>query len=212
MMKTEKQINSLLYAIEKYPDIGRVKLMKFVFFVDLVMHNRRNETLLEDEYIRMQYGPVPAIAYTLTSQSNEYFLVAKVQIGNQRFQYVFKPLKSADCDLFSHEEKTVFDGVLDLLKRNTAVAISTLTHQFDLWKNVANGYRIPLDLFKLKEHELTEHHAEPFVMNDNVCDMELEKATAPPGVREVPITALLSERSLAKEWLKPEEDTAWDYL
>ena len=53
-MKKEKQIDSLLYAIEKYPDIGRIKLMKFVFFVDLVMHNRRNETLLEDEYIRMQ--------------------------------------------------------------------------------------------------------------------------------------------------------------
>ncbi len=209
-MKTEKQINSLLYAIEKYPDIGRVKLMKFVFFVDLVMHNRRNETLLEDEYIRMQYGPVPAIAYTLTSQSNEYFTVSKVQIGSQRFQYAFKPLKSVDEDLFTPEEISVFDGVLEILKRNTAVAISTLTHQFDLWKNVANGYRIPLDLFKLKEHELTEHHAEPFVMNDNICDMEVEQVAS--GVREVPVTALLSERSLAKEWLKPEEDTAWDYL
>lgn len=209
-MKTEKQINSLLYAIEKYPDIGRVKLMKFVFFVDLVMHNRRNETLLEDEYIRMQYGPVPAIAFTLTSQTNEYFAVAKVPIGYQRYQYTFKPLKSADIDLFTQEEKTVFDGVLEILKKNTAVAISTLTHQFDLWKNIANGYRIPLDLFKLKENELTEQYAEPFVMNDTVCDMELEGAA--PGVREVPMTALLSERSLAKEWLKPEEDKAWDYL
>jgi uncharacterized phage-associated protein len=209
-MKTEKQINSLLYAIEKYPDIGRVKLMKFVFFVDLVMHNRRNETLLEDEYIRMQYGPVPAIAFTLTSQTNEYFAVAKVPIGYQRYQYTFKPLKSADLDLFTQEEKTVFDGVLEILKKNTAVAISTLTHQFDLWKNIANGYRIPLDLFKLTENELTEQYAEPFVMNDTVCDMELESAA--PGVREVPMTALLSERSLAKEWLKPEEDKAWDYL
>lgn len=209
-MKTEKQINSLLYAIGKYPDIGRVKLMKFVFFVDLVMHNRRNETLLEDEYIRMPFGPVPAIAYTLTSQTNEHFSVTKLLIGYQKYQYSFKPLRSVDSDLFTPEEKSVFDGVLEILKRNTATAISTLTHQFDLWKNVANGYRIPLDLFKLKENELTEHHAEPFVMNDNICDMELEIAT--PCVREVPVTALMSERSLAKEWLKPEEDKAWDYL
>jgi hypothetical protein len=209
-MKTEKQINSLLYAIGKYPDIGRVKLMKFVFFVDLVMHNRRNETLLEDEYIRMPFGPVPAIAYTLTSQTNEHFSVTKLLIGYQKYQYSFKPLRSVDHELFTAEEKTVFDGVLEILKRNTAAAISTLTHQFDLWKNVANGYRIPLDLFKLKENELTEHHAEPFVMNDNICDMELEIAT--PCVREVPVTALLSERSLAKEWLKPVEDKAWDYL
>lgn len=160
----------------------------------------------------MQFGPVPAIAYTLTSQTNEYFSVSKVTIGYQKYQYTFKPLKSFDADLFTQEEKSVFDGVLDILKKNTAVAISTLTHQFDLWKNVANGYRIPLDLFKLKESELTEHQAEPFVMNDNVCDMELESAAAPPGVREMPVTALLSERSLAKDWLKPEEDKAWDYL
>ncbi|MDP2797371.1 MAG: Panacea domain-containing protein [Methanoregula sp.] len=181
-MKTDKQINSLLYAIEKYPDIGRVKLLKFVFFVDLVMHNRRNETLLEDEYIRMPFGPVPAIAYTLTSQTNEHFSVAKVSIGYQKYQYTFKPLKSADMDIFTPEEKSVFDGVIEILKKNTAVAISTLTHQFALWKNVENGYRIPLDLFKLKESELTEHYAEPFVMNDNVCDMELESTAAPPGV------------------------------
>ncbi len=210
-MKTEKQINSLLYALEKYPDIGRVKLMKFVFFVDLVMHNRRNETLLEDEYIRMPFGPVPAVAYTLTSQTNEYFSVAKVLIRYQRYQYSFKPRRSADLELFTPEEKTVFDGVLEILKRNTAVAISTLTHRFDLWKNIEDGYRIPLDLFKLRENELTGHHAEAFVMNDTTCDMEPESAAA-PSVREVPVTALLSERSLARDWLRPEEDKAWDYL
>jgi hypothetical protein len=27
-----------------------------------------------------------------------------------------------------------------------------------------------------------------------------------------PVTALLSEKSLAKDWLKPEEEKAWDYL
>ncbi len=101
-------------------------------------------------------------------------------------------------------------GFLISLKKNTAVAVSTLTHQFDLWKNIANGYRIPLDLFKLKENELTEHHVEPFVMNDTICDME--PGNEAPVVREVPMTALMSERSLAKEWLKPEEDKAWDYL
>ncbi|MDD1703134.1 MAG: hypothetical protein LUQ31_09170 [Methanoregula sp.] len=29
---------------------------------------------------------------------------------------------------------------------------------------------------------------------------------------EPSITALLSERSLAKDWLKPEEESAWNYL
>ena len=47
--------------------------------------------------------------------------------------------------------------------------------------------------------------------NDTVGDMEM-KENSPPEEREIPVTALLSERSLEKEWLKPEEDKAWDYL
>jgi hypothetical protein len=42
-------------------------------------------------------------------------------------------------------------------------------------------------------------------------DEEMD-AASPPEVRDIPVTALLSERSLEKEWLKPEEDKAWDYL
>jgi hypothetical protein len=47
--------------------------------------------------------------------------------------------------------------------------------------------------------------------NDTAGDMEMETDSL-PEVREIPVTALLSERSLAREWLKPEEDEAWDYL
>ena len=71
VMKKNKQINAILFAIEEYPDIGRTKLMKFVFFVGLSIYNRTGATLLEDEYIRMPFGPVPPIAYALTSCSNE---------------------------------------------------------------------------------------------------------------------------------------------
>lgn len=212
-MKTKKQINALLYAIEEYPEIGRTKLMKFVFFVDLVMYNRKGETLLQDEYVRMPHGPIPPLAFTLSSCSNEFFNVREVLVGypNRQYkEYRFTPLQKADMSLFDEEQKTIFAKILDLLKKNTAVSISTLTHQLDLWKNVGNGYTIPLDLFKLEKRELTEQKAKPATMNDTMCDLEMDYEA--PGVREVSVTALLSERSLARDWLKPEEDKAWDYL
>jgi hypothetical protein len=214
-MKTEKQINALLYAIEEYPEIGRTKLMKFVFFVDLVMYNRKGETLLQDEYVRMPHGPVPPLAFTLTSCSNEFFSVRQVLVSyqsNRYREYRFTPLKKADMSLFDNEQKTIFAKVLDLLKKNTAVAISTLTHQLDLWKTVENGYKIPLDLFKLEERELTEQKAEPVIMDETMCDIEYDRQMPVAGVHEGPVTALLSERALAKEWLTPGEDKAWDYL
>ena len=47
--------------------------------------------------------------------------------------------------------------------------------------------------------------------NDTAGDMVMETDSL-PEVWEITVTALLSERSLAREWLKPEEDEAWDYL
>lgn len=47
--------------------------------------------------------------------------------------------------------------------------------------------------------------------NDTVDEMEITTISLADDP-EIPVTALLSERALAKEWLKPEEDKAWDYL
>ena len=47
--------------------------------------------------------------------------------------------------------------------------------------------------------------------NNMVSDMEM-KPVWQPKARKIPDTALLSEHSLARDWLKPEEDQAWDYL
>lgn len=43
----------------------------------------------------------------------------------------------------------------------------------------------------------------------------MEKRITPKtdhGQRKIAVTAVLSEKVLAREWLKPEEDRAWDYL
>jgi uncharacterized phage-associated protein len=211
-MKREKQINALLYAMEEYPDIGRVKLMKFVFLADLVMYNHRGETLLEDEYIRMPHGPVPPVAYALTSSSNAYFTVSRIRLSPDRFQYRFQPVKKADRILFSREEKDVFKQILEILRKNTATAISTLTHRLNLWKTVENGHPIPLELFQLKDDEFPEPEVEPLAVDDTDWETEVKRSIEVEGRIDIPDTALLSERSLAIDWLKPEEDAAWEYL
>ena len=211
-MKREKQIHALLYAMEEYPDIDRVKLMKFVFLADLVMYNHRGETLLEDEYIRMPHGPVPPVAYALTSSSNAYFTVSRIRLSPDRFQYRFQPVKKADRTLFSRGEKSVFKQILEILRKNTATAISTLTHKLNLWKNVENGHPIPLELFQLKDDEFPEPEVEPLAVDDTDWETEVKRSIEMEGRIDIPETALMSERSLAIDWLKPEEDAAWEYL
>jgi len=208
-MKKNKQINAILYAIEEYPEIGRTKLMKFIFFVDLVSFNRFGETLLEDEYVRMPFGPVPPIAYALTSCSNEYFSVKKIQPSPEVIQYQFSPIHHADRTLFGNEEIGIFTEIIEILRKNTANAISDLSHRFRLWKEIGNGYTIPLDLFQIREGELEDTEYGPFIMDESASDMAMECGIPQSSQRKVPETLLMSEASLSKDWLRNEEDEAW---
>lgn len=208
-MKKNKQINAILYAIEEYPDIGRTKLLKFIFFVDLISCNRNGETLLEDEYIRMPFGPVPPVAFALTSCSNEYIRVLKISPSPEIVTYQFKPMKRADRGIFTDEEKGIFTEVLDILRKNSATAVSSLSHQFRLWREVGTGYTIPLDLFQIREGDLEGTEYGPFMADERASDLAMECGIPKSQFQKRPETLLMSEASLAKDWLRPEEDEAW---
>ncbi len=156
MSKVDKQINALLYAIKKYPKIGRTKLMKFVFLIDFGWYNENGETLLEDEYIRMPRGPVPTVGYNLTDGDNEYFEVKIENLDPEYKRYRFTPKKRPNLSLFDKKALEKFDLVLNILKESNANEVSDFTHMFRLWRTVKNGHKIPVDLFKLDEYEIAE--------------------------------------------------------
>jgi len=168
-MKTDKQLNALLYAIEQYPKIGRTKLMKFVFLIDLFMYNNCGETLLEDKYKRLTNGPVPSFAFANTDSSNEFFQIVKEPCDPERFIYQFSPTRRADMSEFSDKEIQLFDTVIRSLKSHQTEEISELTHHFNLWKKVNNNEMIPLEDLKLDDYEYDD--LESFVyFTDAVAD------------------------------------------
>jgi len=142
-MKTEKQLNALIYAIEQYPRIGRTKLMKFVFLVDLFMYNNRGQTLLEDNYLRLPNGPVPDIGFSYTDNSNAHFTVKTEPCDPERVIYQYTPLRKFDLSTFSDKERQLFDTIIRSLKSHKTEQISELTHRFSLWKEAKNGDIIP---------------------------------------------------------------------
>lgn len=155
-MKTEKQLNALLYAIEKYPRIGRTKLMKFVFFVDLFRFNQSGETLLEDEYIRLPNGPVPDIGYSYTDNNNAYLEVLQEPFDAERYIYHYTPRKASDLSFFSEGDIALFDVIIDTLKEYNTEPISAFTHRFSLWKNAKNGEIIAKENLRVDEYEYDE--------------------------------------------------------
>lgn len=154
--KINLQVEAILYAIEKYPDIGRTKLMKFIFFSDLVWYNMKHDTMLENEYIRMPRGPVPSYAFALTESSNEYFDVLKDTVDPEITFYRFIPKRKAFKKEFDEQMIQVMSSILELLRKSTVRSISDFCHEFKLWRHSRNGYAIPKELFKLDEIELLE--------------------------------------------------------
>jgi hypothetical protein len=151
--KDDKLTNALLYAIEEFPEIGRTRLMKFVFFVDLVAYNEDGCTLLEDEYRRMSWGPVPIKSFTITGFSNPLFNVEEEQLTPEKKRFMYLLKRNCDRTLFTNDEINLFNVVIRLFKKMSAEQISDFTHKFDLWKNLEEQQTISLDYFKLDEYE-----------------------------------------------------------
>lgn len=168
-MKTEKQLNALIYAIEQYPRIGRTKLMKFVFLVDLFMYNNRGQTLLEDSYLRLPNGPVPDIGFSYTDNSNAHFTVKTEPCDPERVIYQYTPLRKFDLSTFSDKERQLFDTIIRSLKSHKTEQISELTYRFSLWKEAKNGDIIPVSDLKLNAYEYDD--LESFVyFTDAIAD------------------------------------------
>jgi len=154
--KQRKQINAMLYAIEKYPSIGRTKLMKFIFFIDLIFYNESGDTILEDEYERVTYGPVPATGFFLTKYDTGLFKIEEIQLDLVKKMKNFHTNQKCNVDLFNRSERLLFDRILRVLKIYKAEDISNLTHEFDLWKDFTDGDRIPKEKLKLDEFDYEE--------------------------------------------------------
>lgn len=155
-MEREKELNALLYAMEEYPDIGRTKLMKFVFFTDLIHYNNYGNTLLDDEYIREKAGPVPVHAFDISGDNQPQFEVSVEQLDEERIKYNYHLKQQCNRSLFSDEEKELFDKIIRLLKAYSTPEISDITHSMALWLNHKNTDRIPLEEFKLDDYEMDE--------------------------------------------------------
>ena len=166
-MQKQKLINALLYAVERDSRIGRTKLMKFIFFVDLIYYNQRGTTLCGANYIRMPKGPAEATAFQLTSESNAYFDVkepaTKAHAGrrvptgsfrrNTYESYEYRPRSKADLTIFTPYERTLLQSVLQWMKVKKTDLISDITHYFRLWREFSDGEDIPLEYFRLNRHE-----------------------------------------------------------
>jgi hypothetical protein len=127
-------------------DLGATKLNKVLWYSDVLAFATLGESITGAIYIKRQFGPVPK--HILDSrarlEASNAIVVRDAPYGGGYLQKQFIALRAPDISMFSPEQISIVDGVLQEICRNhTATSISQLSHDI-VWQSAEIGEEIPM--------------------------------------------------------------------
>ncbi len=140
-----------MFFLDKANDktLGKVKLAKMLFFVDLEAYKRFGHTITDTDYIRMPRGPMPVEFEETLNTMKKQGLIRK----GKRNEPHFFPLQ--------HYSSSIFPGVeMELLSEAAAQFVSSqtrllvwLSHENYAWKYLKHGSYISFALASTNSEE-----------------------------------------------------------
>lgn len=141
----EKIANALLYAGQKDSALGSTKMLKYLYFADVLHYNIFGSPIFDTTYRKQDFGPVAKGAYALVTYPNEYFSVAKPKFLGEMTTCL--PKKTPNMSYFHPSQETIFSGVIAAIQPHTATTVSKVTHDLVAWgtnKNTISGSDLTL--------------------------------------------------------------------
>lgn len=138
------------------PYFGDTKLNKVLFYSDFTAYVRLGKPITSQRYVKQVYGPIvhQLLPVRQRMEENKECAIRKREIVT-RTQTVTVPLRKADLKLFSSDEISIVDEMIEAIRPHTARDISDLSHNFVGWKLVDIGDEIPYETVFLSDRELT---------------------------------------------------------
>ena len=125
--------------------LGATKLNKVLWYSDVFAFAETGQSITGASYVKRQFGPVPKEIMAARSrlQSNGAVLERKSLHHNYE-QIQFIALRPADISMFSAEQISMVDSVLEAIcSGHTATSISQLSHDL-VWEVAEIGEEIPM--------------------------------------------------------------------
>lgn len=116
----------ILYLANKYNDISKMRLLKYVFFADLYHINKYGRPILGDRYVAMDNGPVLSKLYDMLKMPSKDFHIEK--------KMLVIPDKQPDLDYLSKSDIEALDYVLNQYSQYDTLEMSDLTHEYLSWQ------------------------------------------------------------------------------
>lgn len=132
-------------------NLGKVKLVKILWFADREFMYKYYKQLTDLEYRKMPRGPMPTNIDSILKCMQEKGIIKPFETSKYGYtQQSFLCLKEPDLDCFTPQEVSVLDKVITDLLDKTAAQISEETHD-ELWHSIERGKIMPLESVFLQD-------------------------------------------------------------
>ena len=154
--------NGLIFFLTYSPNATRTQIMKFFFFVDFSLYQKRQRPAFGGVYVHMQHGPVPIEVKNkyLPELLKQNIIKENKKQDHKYSSYRYSICKDSDYDesVFEAEELDTMFKVVSYLKRlKTALNAIRSTHKLELWKYTKNGDTIPYEFLIMNKEQIKDY-------------------------------------------------------
>ncbi len=136
-LNEEKYKNIILFFANKIKNgtLGKLKIMKLLYFLDFDFFEKYGKPVTGDEYLRFDNGPVPRMAEKILKAMNGL----EVRISNRKIanglhdQQHIEPLKFYEMNIFSREELMMMEEVADKWEKFSGSEMKNASHGEAPW-------------------------------------------------------------------------------
>lgn len=133
----KKYKNVVLFFANKIKNgtLGKLKIMKLLYFLDFDFFEKYGKSVTGDEYLRFDNGPVPRMAEKFLKEMNgtDVKISTRKIADGLRDQQHIEPLRLYEMSLFSREELMMMEEVADKWEKFSGAEMKNASHGEAPW-------------------------------------------------------------------------------
>ena len=133
----KKYKNTILFFAKKIQNgtLGKLKLMKLLYYLDFDFFEKYGRSVTGDEYLRFEHGPVPRMGEKILKEMNgKEIKITKRKIADGlNDQLHIEALKEFDAAVFTKEELLMLEEVAGKWEKFSGAEMKSASHGEAPW-------------------------------------------------------------------------------
>ena len=133
----KKYKNVILFFANKIKNgtLGKLKMMKLLYFLDFDFFEKYDKSITGDEYLRFENGPVSRMAEKILKEmQGKEIKISNIKIARgYNDQQRIEPLKCFDLKLFSKEELLMMEEIAEKWEKFSGTEMKNASHGEAPW-------------------------------------------------------------------------------